>query len=271
MTEYFTPQVRRKLEHSYGAPFDLMAPWFQDYETNPYTVVENDTHAVVFNQGEDVVGTEGQMPFLFLDMVFDLSPVLHSLRNQLPMNIRIEDKGVACAVLPIQNGFVPDVWARSLHIKPTYLIGKKYQDLSVEHTFVPFAEYPEMLDPWVELKRVQYPDVNVHEFINLVHNGYHCSDEVMFTYVREASIPGRPLVCVLVSIFGEGGRVICPFIYVSNDAVIRQKHMSYVVGHVEVIRQAWKLNQSLVDFGLYFPYKRPMEFQEVWRPGLRYI
>ena len=255
------------LELVYGVRYSTLRPYAASIikHEDKCHVFGDMERAVFVSMGQDLLGVEEkEQPFLVLDELRDMGPELATI--PLPPEVKVVKHGIPIATLrPEDRSF--DDWSRAVKVKSSYIRGAKFADLEVLHKGQPVsAEYQ-----WVfDRKRDKFGTHYSYEQHILALMDYCGTDNITATLIGDTV--ADQLVCLLFSVHDVNRGVLhVPFIHVTDDEVLRRKHMSYVVGHHETVRLGYSLGVQGINFGVYLNFKDPLGLTKVWYSGLRYV
>jgi hypothetical protein len=262
---------REGIENVFGASvFSLIKFLIQRHVDSPWTQIHYhwvEEYALLYSvETVDELNKAGQGIFSFswCDDIFDYTEIAAKTSPLLPEPVRWMSNPVVAA-LELGSGFQVDSWVRSIPVRASYLLGKKYRQVRVEVDELSLDDLLFNSRCLFEHKKHRYPDlVFASEWERLFYRligatkcysvrGYDEGGGWLFTTLCHARAPH------LMS---------GTFIDLTTDASLLKKHRCYMLGHTEVVRLASSLGYDRVEFGFYLDYKKCLNFQAVERPSL---
>lgn len=246
-------------------------------DKNKLQILTDDSRTLFAVIGVDVFGEEKEIqPFLYFDDIVDPGIWIDSIK--LPDLYKVVDKGHPIAVLNnLQSRDIVE-WARSIPIRPSYLFGNKYDDVSFTQTVISDVKsYPE------DIIRRTFTDKdkeNIKQLDAKYNQPYMCSINMFvlgFIYNNASSVHIlRAFDTVLeervfdMFCYAIGNELVGVLISVNDSKTIRQKHSAYILGHVHTVRYAKECGFDRVNFLSYLSFKENMNFDREYTKGIRF-
>lgn len=212
---------------------------------------------------------EGEIPVLILDDVIDPATYIKDYLNSSEgKNYVYVERGVPLyRVYTTDNDL--DEYLNGVKVRGSYIKGKKYQDVEVKVTFTDNIycqkKIIELIDNPIYDKRVSFPVV---DYFDLVYKGGQCDTGVIIdVYDTVLDLP----VCTIVGAKSKiNNKIYGNFIVNNQDPRVNKKHAGIILGHVEMVRLAYRLGIEVVDFSIHMPYKELLNGRVEYHAGIRF-
>lgn len=227
-------------------------------------IFEVEGHWLLAGEGDDALGQDAtRQPYLLYDDMIDYNSIIRGLPSNDEVKVIAEGLPVAVVDLHKHNA---EKWASGVKTQSTYIKGGKYSHLDI--TIEACSPQQGLADyAWAfEHKKIKYPDSRAdQDFAALcdLANAQHA-----YAIDIKDTVLDKKVCNFLCAAAGE--TLYGYFILTSDDEIIIKKHRSYIVGHVEVVRLAERLNLRYANFGMFFQFKDLLNFDKHWVKGLRY-
>lgn len=253
-------------EQTYGIPWELGWPVI-----NPALYPLNDPEYELYYQWIDgylvlyyftvdcFFEDKGYHTWLWYDDVFDYVPLIHKIRLEGPS--RWIRNPVACGI--DTSTIELQTWLRSIKIRPSYVMGKKYQQVRVVVEEYSIDDLLSSSHDLFQHKRIRYPDCFPEDSCRVMYYLYKSRASY-----KISGYDGKDWLFTTLCFVKPGSSLFGAFIDMTDDEQLRKKHRCYLLGHTEPVRFAYAKNYPLAEFGFNYGYKEPLQFQLLERPNL---
>ena len=272
--------MRDKLVNTYGFDatpiIDMLSAVQEEQAVKLFQVVETENYAVILWWGEGELPDDQPRWFVAWDDQYDTArfeKVIAEVAQTLGMAIEPNITPVAY-VNTFKPTFDYELWAKGVKTAPSYWRGAKYQEQVIVREVIKLRNFLGLATgEMLAIKAHQYPQTTkgMHKAaFDIAAKGDQDADVVILKsrLKKNGDFLWGAIFIEYRGVFGKGNSLLCPFIAVTEDEQLKKVYKPMIVAHMEVVRYSYLHGFDLVNFGLFFPYKSLLNFEQYNLPGL---